>query len=134
VQQMIRNDGGKGEYTESTPPMLGIWNTLLKGEADATWVFLGWEGVEASMAGVDLNTFKLEDYKIPYGYSPLMVAHPDTLRCAVRSRACRCILVLARIPAAHVDAHMVRKDMPAVLMSVGWKCGTYCGVMWYCVF
>lgn len=30
VQQMIRNDGGKGEYTESTPPMLGIWNTLLK--------------------------------------------------------------------------------------------------------
>ena len=30
VQQMIRNDGGKGDYTESTPPMLGIWNTLLK--------------------------------------------------------------------------------------------------------
>jgi hypothetical protein len=30
VQQLIRNDGGKGEYTESTPPMLGIWNTLLK--------------------------------------------------------------------------------------------------------
>ena len=30
VQQMIRNDGGKGDYIESTPPMLGIWNTLLK--------------------------------------------------------------------------------------------------------
>ena len=30
VQQMIRNDGGMGDYTESTPPMLGIWNTLLK--------------------------------------------------------------------------------------------------------
>ena len=30
VQQMIKNDGGKGEFQESTPPMLGIWNTLLK--------------------------------------------------------------------------------------------------------
>ncbi len=37
VQQLIRNDGGKGDYVETTPPMLGIWNTLLKGEADATW-------------------------------------------------------------------------------------------------
>lgn len=36
VQQMIKNDGGKGEFLESTPPMLGIWNTLLKGTADAT--------------------------------------------------------------------------------------------------
>ena len=29
VQQMIRNDGGKGDYTEVTPPMLGIWETVL---------------------------------------------------------------------------------------------------------
>lgn len=26
---MIMNDGGKGEFVESTPPMLGIWDTLL---------------------------------------------------------------------------------------------------------
>lgn len=30
VQKLIQADGGKGDYTESTPPMLGIWNTLLK--------------------------------------------------------------------------------------------------------
>jgi len=29
VQQMIMNDGGKGDYTEVTPPMLGIWETVL---------------------------------------------------------------------------------------------------------
>ena len=23
------NDGGKGDYTEVTPPMLGIWDTVL---------------------------------------------------------------------------------------------------------
>eukprot|EP00242_Pyramimonas_sp_CCMP2087_P013086 CAMPEP_0198210802 /NCGR_PEP_ID=MMETSP1445-20131203/22452_1 /TAXON_ID=36898 /ORGANISM="Pyramimonas sp., Strain CCMP2087" /LENGTH=188 /DNA_ID=CAMNT_0043884957 /DNA_START=230 /DNA_END=792 /DNA_ORIENTATION=- len=39
VQQMIRNDGGKGDFQEQVPPMLGIWNTILSGAADATWVF-----------------------------------------------------------------------------------------------
>jgi len=61
-------------------PMLGIWETLLKGEADATWVFMGWEGVEAARAGVELNAFKLEDFGIPYAYAPLVLAHPDTLQ------------------------------------------------------
>ncbi|KAJ9521944.1 hypothetical protein QJQ45_024820 [Haematococcus lacustris] len=45
-----------------------------------TRVFLGWEGVEARMKGVELNCFGLEEFKVPYGYSPLLVAHPDTLR------------------------------------------------------
>jgi hypothetical protein len=30
VQQLIRNDGGKGDYIEDTPAMLSIWDTLLK--------------------------------------------------------------------------------------------------------
>mmetsp|Transcript_19098 Transcript_19098/g.32768 ORF Transcript_19098/g.32768 Transcript_19098/m.32768 type:complete len:348 (-) Transcript_19098:373-1416(-) len=80
VQQLIKNDGGRGEFVETTPPMLGIWETLLKGQADATWVFLGWEGVEAELKGVELNVFKLEDYKVPYGYSPLVVANADVIK------------------------------------------------------
>lgn len=80
VRQMIENDGGTGEYKEVVLPMLGIWDTLLKGEADATWVFMGWEGVEAKRSGVDLNVFKLEDFGVPYGYSPCLLAHPNMLR------------------------------------------------------
>jgi len=38
------------------------------------------QGVEAERKGIALNIFKLEDYGIKYGYSPLLVAHPDTLR------------------------------------------------------
>jgi ABC-type nitrate/sulfonate/bicarbonate transport system substrate-binding protein len=41
VQELIKKAGGKGVYTECVPPMLGIWNTLLAGNADATWVFMG---------------------------------------------------------------------------------------------
>ena len=29
VQQMIISDGGEGNYTEDTPPTLGIWETVL---------------------------------------------------------------------------------------------------------
>ena len=29
MQQMIINDSGKGKYKEVTPPMLGIWDTVL---------------------------------------------------------------------------------------------------------
>jgi ABC-type nitrate/sulfonate/bicarbonate transport system substrate-binding protein len=42
-------------------------------------VFLPWEGVAAQRANIPLNTFKLEDYGIPYCYSPVLAAHPDTL-------------------------------------------------------
>lgn len=30
VQQLIRNDGGTGDFKEVTPRMLGIWDTILK--------------------------------------------------------------------------------------------------------
>ncbi len=36
IRQMIRNDGGAGQFTSLKPARLGIWNTLLTGEADAT--------------------------------------------------------------------------------------------------
>ena len=30
VQQLIRNDGGAGDYTEAALPMLGVWDTVLE--------------------------------------------------------------------------------------------------------
>jgi len=75
VRQMIRNDGGMGNIEIINPPMLGIWNTLLEGKAESTWVFLPWEGVEARRRGIALNAFRMEDYGIPYGYSPVLLAH-----------------------------------------------------------
>jgi len=79
VQRLIQADGGKGDFVEATPPMLGIWNTLLNGSADATWVFMGWEGAMAKLAGIELNTFNLEDFGIPYPCAPCLVASPGYL-------------------------------------------------------
>ena len=79
VRQLVRNDGGDGDIEITTPPKLGIWNTLMDGDADATWVFMPWEGIMAAREGIGLNAFYLDDYAVPYGYTPLLLARPDTI-------------------------------------------------------
>ncbi|MEO1254483.1 MAG: ABC transporter substrate-binding protein, partial [Bacteroidota bacterium] len=79
VKQMILNDGGNGDIEISYPEKLGIWETLLKGNADATWIFLNWEGVEAKMRGIDLSLFKMRDYDVPYSYSPVIAVNEVTI-------------------------------------------------------
>ena len=74
VKQMIINDGGKGDIEVIYPPKLGIWETIVNGDFDATWIFMNWEGVQAKSKGLELNTFKMSDYKVPYSYSPVIAA------------------------------------------------------------
>ena len=50
--------------------------------------FKAWEGVEAQHKGVELNTFSLGDYGIPYGYTPLLITLPSTLQCAIQPCTC----------------------------------------------
>ncbi len=80
VREMIRNDGGTGELGLVHPDKLGIWDTLVNGTYDATWVFRNWEGVEADAKGLELRYFNLEDYNIPYGYSPVIAASVNAVR------------------------------------------------------
>lgn len=74
VREMIKNDGGSGNINIVYPDKLGIWNTLLTKQADATWIFNNWEGVEADTKGITLNKFSLKDHNIPYCYSPVILA------------------------------------------------------------
>ena len=79
IQQIIRNSGGKGQAIEVLPPKLNCFSEMINGNAAATWVFMGWEGVEAELNGHEMNVFKISDYGVPYGYSPLLLAHPRLL-------------------------------------------------------
>lgn len=71
---MIKNDGGSGTIEILYPEKLGIWETILNGKADATWIFTNWEGIRAKDEGVTLNVFRMKDYGVPYGYSPILMA------------------------------------------------------------
>lgn len=79
VKQMIKNDGGNGNLQITYPEKLGIWNTLLEGKADATWIFDNWEGVEAKAKNIDLTSFRMNDVAIPYGYSPIVLTKVENI-------------------------------------------------------
>jgi len=79
IRQLVKQTGGKGEVNEVLPPKLDCFDVVLRGDADATWVFMGWEGKIAEQKGVKLRPWFLKDYNVPYGYSPCLLAHPDLL-------------------------------------------------------
>ncbi len=80
VRQMVINDGGKGDIRCAYPDRLGIWSTLIDQQYDATWIFLNWEGFDRKAKEISLKYFKLEDYHIPYSYSPLLTASEKKLK------------------------------------------------------
>lgn len=79
VKEIIKNDGGEGDLNIIYPDKLGIWNTLLSGKADSTWIFDNWEGIEASSKNIELDKFTLADFNIPYGYSPVVLAKKENI-------------------------------------------------------
>ncbi|MBC7655024.1 MAG: ABC transporter substrate-binding protein [Oligoflexus sp.] len=79
VKEMIKNDGGEGDLKLVYPDKLGIWNTLLNGQADATWIFDNWEGIEADGKNIQLNKFAMDKFKVPYCYSPIILTKRENL-------------------------------------------------------
>ena len=80
LNTMIRQDGGKGDIKMITPPRLEIFEAFLRQEFDVCWVFSPWEGVIAQQRGIDLNTFRLTEHQVPYGYSPLVMTREEVLQ------------------------------------------------------
>jgi ABC-type nitrate/sulfonate/bicarbonate transport system substrate-binding protein len=80
VKAMINNDGGSSDMEIIYPDKLGIWNTLLEGKADATWIFNNWEGIEARTKKIELNKFSMGDFEIPYCYSPVILTKKSNLK------------------------------------------------------
>jgi len=79
VRAMIRADGGEGGFEIVKPPKFGIWGALMDGSADATWIFPPWEGVEAEQRGQEVRCFRLEEYGVPYGLSPVLAVNGDMM-------------------------------------------------------
>jgi len=74
IRSMITTDGGTGQglQIEKSTGKFSLFDAVKEGKIDATWIFLPWEGVEASIDGVQLHEFRTEDYGVPYGYSPVI--------------------------------------------------------------
>lgn len=79
VRALVQADGGRGDLVEVRPDRLSAPAMLDAGEADATWIFSHWEGVQAARRRRPLRQFRLADHGIPYGYSPLLLTRADFL-------------------------------------------------------
>lgn len=66
VQAMIDKDAGgdsPGKLNVTTPPKLGIWNTVVNGDADSTWIFEPFEGEQVlRLLGLPLTA--MQAYKL----------------------------------------------------------------------
>lgn len=89
VRAIVTKDGGDaaGMRIEREAGKLGLFDAVKKGDVDATWVFMPWEGVEAEMEGTQLHVFRMEEYGVPYGYSPVIAR--DAATSAVSEEALR---------------------------------------------
>lgn len=76
VKQMIKSDGGSGDIIEVLPQKLDCFDAVIRNDADATWVFMAWEGIQAKRDQIELNSFSISESGVPYGYTPILLAHP----------------------------------------------------------
>jgi ABC-type nitrate/sulfonate/bicarbonate transport system substrate-binding protein len=75
LNDMIKNDGGKGDFSSITPPRLSVWEAFMSNEGDVVWIFTHWEGALAKANGEALNYFYPADFGVPYGYSSVIMAN-----------------------------------------------------------
>lgn len=79
LRTMATKDGGKGDFRVVRPNGPEAWNTFLRKEADAVWIYTNCEGVEAELAGKQNQTrlFHPRDFQIPLLNSPVLVCRQD---------------------------------------------------------
>ncbi|WP_280467908.1 ABC transporter substrate-binding protein [Nocardia cyriacigeorgica] len=78
LQQVIRNDGGTGDFTSV---MLGssAYEAVYSGNADFTVSYLAWEGIEAEHHGTPMKYFRYTDFGFPDAYAIVIDANEDWL-------------------------------------------------------
>jgi ABC-type nitrate/sulfonate/bicarbonate transport system substrate-binding protein len=78
IRTVIQADGGRGEF-ETATLSTAAYEALYNERADFTEIFTAWEGVEAQLRGIDLRTFRYDDYGVPDIYSVVLVAAGNRL-------------------------------------------------------
>jgi ABC-type nitrate/sulfonate/bicarbonate transport system substrate-binding protein len=79
IRTVLKQDGAAdGSYRSITTNVFGL-QSLIAEQTDFVWIFEGWEGVQARLDGVELNTFPLKEYGVPDYYTPVIIANETFL-------------------------------------------------------
>lgn len=79
VNELVKSALPDGEFSVLNPSKTEIYESLAQGSINITWLFKSIEGVEAEHHGRKYSYFPLEENNIPYGYSPIMMSHPEII-------------------------------------------------------
>jgi ABC-type nitrate/sulfonate/bicarbonate transport system substrate-binding protein len=72
IATMIKNDGGtSGKIQNITTNVFGM-DAVTSKQADFVWIFMGWDGVDAQLKGLQLNVMPPTKYGIPERYTPVI--------------------------------------------------------------
>ncbi len=79
LQQVIRNDGGAGDY-ETVVLGTSAYEAVYSGTADFTVSYLAWEGIEAEHSGTPMKYFDYTDYGFPDAYAITISGNEEWLK------------------------------------------------------
>lgn len=79
LKAVIKNDGGKGDFTVATLDS-AAYEALYNKQADFTIPFTAWEGVEAEQRGIALRYFRFSDYGFPEFYQVVLACDRSWLQ------------------------------------------------------
>lgn len=81
LEQVVKDDGGDFSKVELIPNTITDEPAALKeNQTDAVWVFYGWSGINAEVAGVDVDFWSFSDINPVFDYyTPTLIANNDFL-------------------------------------------------------
>ena len=126
VGEIIRHDGGTGQFTNITLSVDAM-AALEAHRVDFVWVFEGWEVVQAQRANVQLNVFPITNYGVADYYTPNIITStaeikqkPDLLKRFMLATSCGYEYARAHPQqAAQMLIDQANHDNPGTLPDVG---------------
>lgn len=79
LEGLMACDGADASTVEFVDVGFDAFPALLAGRVDLAWIFLGWDGVQAQLRGVELNTVPLYGSCLPDYYTPIVIAGESTI-------------------------------------------------------
>ncbi len=79
LEGLMECEGADASTVEFVDVGFDAFPALLAGRVDLAWIFLGWDGVQAQLKGVDLATVPLYPSCVPDYYTPIVIAGEKTL-------------------------------------------------------
>ena len=79
IEGLMRCDGADFQKVEFVDVGFDAFPALVNRQVDFIWIFLAWDGIQAEMKGIELNTIPLYGSCVPDYYTPVIIAGEKTI-------------------------------------------------------